>query len=65
MKHTGNRTLELNRLPPAHDFTPREKEIWDLYKQGKKVREIAAALGMKENSVSRRLQTAKEKAYLT
>lgn len=63
MKH-GNRTLELNRLPPVHNFTPREKEIWDLYQQGKKVKEIAEILNMKETSVSRRLFTAKEKVYL-
>lgn len=62
MIKSGNKTLELNRLPPAHKMTPLEQKVYELYREGKKTKEIAEILGLTVNTVSRRLYNAKDKA---
>lgn len=52
-------------MPVVDKLTPTEAKVWDLYKAGKKPREIAEELNMKASTVSRRLYAAKEKVFLS
>lgn len=58
----GNRTANQNKFYDVGKLTPVEERIYELHRQGKSRAEISEELGMKPNSVSRRLATIKEKA---
>jgi DNA-binding NarL/FixJ family response regulator len=48
--------------PPVFDIlTPIEERIWNLYRQGKKREEIAAAMGLKATTIANRLSIIKDK----
>ncbi len=46
------------------ELTPREADVWALFRDGKSTREIASALGMSMGSVQVRLKNAREKMAL-
>ncbi len=56
-----NRTYD---RPPVDQLTPTEQKVYDLYKEGKSRKEIGEALGMKVNSVGRRITAIREKVAL-
>lgn len=58
---TGNRTLNLNKLPPVDAFTPVEARIVEMEKAGRSEIEIAEAMGMKLISLRKRKYTIREK----
>ena len=60
----GNRTANLNKFYSVEKFTPVEAKIVDMMKDGKTYKEITEELGMKINSLRRRITTINEKKLI-